>query len=225
MDGCVRVKEQAGDYGGAVQYQMSLNLRAGLVLAAKYAKQGVYISSQRIEGRALFYSKRYAQKKDQGKLLSIIGCVANVSQRVALLKEANLFVEASELLICNKQYYAAFRILSAQGEHLRGIKLAEKLKDSEMRIKFVFQSAVAQLCNSGNVTDPQVLEKLEGLSTETDPPIKAKACLLLGKTLMEGDPKKAAKLFYEAYSIYKSSYPNQVCFSKGCIIEGGKPLC
>ena len=27
---------------------------------------------------------------------------------------------------------------------------------------------------------------------------------------MEGDPKKAAKLFYEAYSIYKSSYQNQV---------------
>ena len=207
MDGCIRVKEQAGDYGGAVQYQMSLNLRAGLVLAAKYAKQGVYIPNQRIEEKALFYAKHYVQKKDQDKLLSVVNCVSNVSQKVVLLKEAKLFVEASELLICSKQYRAAFRILSAQGEHLRGIELAEKLKDNEMRIKFVFQSAIAQLCNSGDVTDSQ---KLKELSTQTDPPIKARACLLLGKTLMESDPKKAAKLFYEAYSIYKSSYPNQV---------------
>lgn len=40
---------------------------------------------------------------------------------------------------------------------------------NEMRIKFVFRSAVAQLCNSGDVTDSQVLEKLEGLSTQADP--------------------------------------------------------
>lgn len=210
MDGCIRVKEQAGDYGGAVQYQMSLNLRAGLFLAAKYAKQGVYSPNQRIEEKALFFAKRYAQKKDQGKLLSIIDCVSNVSQRVVLLKQVNLFVEASELLILNKQHRAAFRILSAQGEHLRGIELAEKLQDKEMITKFVFQSAVAQLCKSHDVTDSQVLEKLKGLSMQTDPQIKAKACLLLGKTLMEGDPKKAAKLFYEAYNIYKSSYPSQV---------------
>ena len=207
MDGCVRVKEQAGDYGGAVHYQMSLKLRAGLVLAAKYTKQGVYIPNQRIEEKALFLAKRYAQEKDQGKLLGVIDCVSNVSQRVVLLKEANLFVEASELLICNKQYRSAFRILSAQGEHLRGIELAENLKDNEMIIKFVFQSAVAQLCSSGDVTNSQ---KLKELSTQTDPSIKARACLLLGKTLMESDPKKAAKLFYEAYSIYKSSYQNQV---------------
>ena len=86
MDGCVRVKEQAGDYGGAVQYQMSLKLRAGLVLAAKYAKQGVYIPNQRTEEKALSFAKDYAQKKDQGKLLSIIDCVSNVSQRVVLRK-------------------------------------------------------------------------------------------------------------------------------------------
>ena len=210
VDGCIRVKEQAGDYGSAVQYRMSLNLRAGLFLAAKYAKQGIYIPNQRIEEKALFFAKRYAQKKDQGKLLSIIDCVSNVSQRVVLLKQANLFVEASELLVLNKQYRLAFRILSAQGANMKGIELAEMLKDSEMITKFVFQSAVAQLCKSGNVTDSQVLEKLNRLSTQTDPQIKAKASLLLGKALMEGDPGKAAKLFYEAYSIYKSSYPNQV---------------
>ena len=210
MDGCIRVKEQAGDYDGAVHYQMSLNLRAGLFLAAKYAKQGVYIPNQRIEEKALSSAKRYAQNKDQDRLLSIIDCVSKVSQRVVLLKEAKLFVEASELLTLNKQHRAAFHIFSAQGEHLRGIELAEKLQDKEMITKFVFQSIVAQLCNSGNVTDSHVLEKLKGLSTQTDPQIKAKASLLLGKTLMEGDPGKAAKLFYEAYSIYKSSCPNQV---------------
>jgi len=111
VDGCIRVKEQDKDYSGAVRYQMSVKLKAGLVLAAKYVRQGVFEPNQQIEGKALLYVKRYAQRKDKEKLLSIIDCIVDVSQRVSLMKQATLFVEAAELLALNKQYHEAFRIL------------------------------------------------------------------------------------------------------------------
>ena len=125
------------------------------------------------------------------------------------MKQATLFVEAAELLALNKQYHEAFRILSAQGDHKRGIELAAELNDKEV-IRFVLQSAVAQLATDCRITDSCVLEKLEKYSTYAEPPIKAKASLLLGKTLKDSDPTRAIQLFRKAYYIYKSSYPNKV---------------
>ena len=209
MEGCIRVKEQAKDYSGAVRYRMSVRLRVGLALAAKYVRQGLFQPNQRIEGIALSYARKYAQKKDKEKLLSIIDCIMDVSLKVSLLKQATLFVKAAELLASSKQYYDAFRILSAQGEHKRGIELATELKDNEA-IRFVLQSAVAQLARDGSINDCYVLGKLEDLSTHADPRIKAKASLLLGRSLKVSDPTKAVQQFRKAYNIYKSSYPNKV---------------
>ena len=189
---------------------MSLKLKVGLALAAKYVRQGVFEPNQQTEEKAFNYAKRYAQKKDKERLLSIIDCIVDVSQRVLLLKQATLFVEASELLAINKQYQEAFRILSAQGEHKRGIELADKLHHDKGTIRFVLQSAVAQLATDNRITDSCVLEKLEEYSTHADPPIKAKASLLLGKTLKDSDPTRAVQLFRKAYDIYKSSCPNKV---------------
>ena len=219
MEGCIRVKEQAKDYSGAVRYQMSVKLRVGLALAAKYVRQGLFEPNQRIERIALSYARKYAQKKDKEKLLSIIDCIMDVSLKVSLTKQATLFVEACELLALNKQYHEAFRILSAQGEHKRGIELATELKDKEIIIRFVLQSAVAQLARDGSINDCYVLDKLEEITTHADPPIKAKASLLLGRSLKVSDPTRAVQQFRKAYNIYKSSYNKVGEIESFCLIS------
>ena len=58
---------------------MSLKLKVGLALAAKYVRQGVFEPNQQTEEKAFYYAKRYAQKKDKERLLSIIDCIVDVS--------------------------------------------------------------------------------------------------------------------------------------------------
>ena len=194
IDNYARLKENAGQHSEVVRALMGkpfMRKRDALAKASEYEKQGIKLHHD-LSTSELSYScaKFYSKRGDKDTLIEVLAYMPETSKRVKFLKEAELYDNAFEILVENKEFRSAYRLASAQTlsseAWLRsGLRIAEENKDETMRASFIFQRAKVeykklQLKNHQDTLNSEVVERLHKLLLSKDRLTKAHAYLLLG---------------------------------------------
>ena len=188
IDSCVRLKECAGEYNDALKILSDHSKRKALVKAAEYESRGIKVHENH-STRELSYdcARLYARRKEKALLLEVLKYMSEIKRRVRFMKEAELYDEAYDVYLQQKQYPEAYRLASAQGWHQKGMLLARQQKDSQMEASFILQKATVEYCrqiHEGSLqrrqSNPEIIGDLHLVTKHQDPNAKAQGCLLLG---------------------------------------------
>ena len=188
LDNCVRLLEQTHEYNRALKILSENSKRKALVKAAEYENRGITLDEEFTTRELSYYcASLYAKRKDKDLLLEVLQYMSETERRIRFMKEAELFEEAFDDHVKEKQYKAAYRLASAQGWHHKGILLAKQQKDSQTVASFILQKAITEYCRQKRKdnlqqiqTDSELLNELYSVTKSEDDYTKAQAYLLLG---------------------------------------------
>ena len=220
IENFVRLKEKSGKYEEVLQtlWEKPFKRKKYVLAKAREYENADILLPQRWCTNALLYTsaKYYSERKDKRSLVEVLHYMPEVRKIVKFLKEAELFVEAFDVLIENKHFADAYRLASAQGGSrdqdsvspesendwlFKGLQVATDNNNEDMRASFVFQMAKMEylhLKSKGKlkVDSLKSVKYLKSLLTSQNRLIKAQAHLLLGMLRNESDDCKSAMKIY-----------------------------
>ena len=201
IENYARLKESMGQHEKVIRTLMSrTHKRDALIKASEYEKKGIVLSKD-LSASELSYSLAnfYAKMGDKKTLIDVLTFMPEVDRKTKFLKEAGFHNEAFEILAKHQKLKDAYRLASAQGgckqspsDYIKaktwlkkGIELAGKSKDENMRASFVFQMAkmeyvMRQTNKDEHDVDRIVVDNLHALFQSKDQLIQAQALLLFG---------------------------------------------
>jgi hypothetical protein len=179
--------EQEGHYNDAVNMLAVNNRRnEALECAERYENEGKELRSDlQASILAIRFAKEICnQGTTQGsrnRLAKLVKYMNNPMDCLYYLRIARKHRDAFNILCNEKRFDEACRICAAQGWLDDGLKLAEEKKKDKWVVKFIFQKVTTSLVQDDTV-DAATVTKLHSLKNSKNDQIKAKACLLLGKS-------------------------------------------
>ena len=190
--GLVRLKEGEGQYNDAVSLLVNNNkMDEALKCARRYESEGHILKRELLASTlAIRYAKMclhehaHTEKARTKRLVRLVGFMGDPMDRVYYLKIAKKYRDAFDVLCNERKFDEAYTICAAQGWVDEGLKLAEEKKDQDWKLQFIFQKAIASLCEDTKV-DGDIVKRLHSIcdnKVTVDDQIKAKACLLFGKS-------------------------------------------
>ena len=158
--------------------------REALSKAAEYERRDIQLEQELSTNELSYkYAKRYLRLKDTSResestLLEMLEYMNDIPRKIGFLKEGEMFEDAYDAHVKQKQHREAYRLASARGWFDRGKSLARQQKDPKMEVQFILQQIKAEWNRPDQQS--QIREELHSLIKSTDHQIKAFACLLLG---------------------------------------------
>ena len=187
--GLVRIKEEEGNYDDAVKLLDDNKKRErALDCAQRYEREGHILREELLASSlAIRYAKMCEPaltQKDRVWLVKLVNFMGDPMDRVYYLKMAKKYREALNILCNEGSFNEAYRVCAAQGWVDDGLKLAEEKKNHQWIQQFIFQKTITSLCRPDIKLDPVIITKLHSLmnNPSTNDQVRAKACILIGKT-------------------------------------------
>ena len=181
------LKEQEGNYNDAVSLLVDNSKKDdALECAERYESEGHILRSDlQPSSLAIKFAKEICDQaltqRNRNRLAKLVMYMDNPTDRVNYLKIANKYRDALNVLCNDEKFDEAYRLCAAQGWADDGLELAEENKDEKWVRHFTFQKAIAGLITEDKVKS-SITNRLHSLRNSTDDQVKAKACLLLGKS-------------------------------------------
>ena len=179
--------EQEGHYNDAVNMLVVNNRRnEALECAKRYEEEGQVLESDlQASALAIRFAKEVCNQvptqRSRNRLEKLAYFMNNPMDRVYYLKIARKHRDAFNILCNEKEFNEAYRICAAQGWLDDGLKLAEEKKNDKWVVQFIFQKAIGGLVQDDKV-DVATTTRLHSLKNSKNDQVRAKACLLLGKS-------------------------------------------
>ena len=199
----VRVQESREEYDSVIRSLLGkpfMRKRDALAKADEYEKKGHAIDPKHTTSELSFScAKFYSERKDNQTLLEVLKYMPEQDKKVKFMKEAELYKEAYEEYIKNKEFAGAFHLALAQGWFDKGIVLSEKENDIPYLAKFVALEAKLYFHDPGSYqkekTFDEVLSKLRKLTSSKNELIKAEANLIVSLNKDKSSCIRAIQLF------------------------------
>ena len=204
------MKELSKDYQGAIAYLLKQHKDVEALQTAKKYLLCKLIQLHSINLPTLTKAaQKYALKcsksgNDDGVKLAVY-CIPDLQDRVGCLKRAHLYSEACDILFETGKHKAAFILLHAQGLVEAGYKFALRMEDTQQMYLFTFQSAMMEIKKFDCIKDCDISERLLEISKCDDDLRKAKALILLCRSLCSNEQKVDTALEYgeAALKVYR----------------------
>ena len=188
LDSCVRLLEQTHEYNRALKVLSENSKRRALAKAAEYENWGIILDEEFTTKELSYWcASLYAKRKDKDLLLEVLQYMSETERRIRFMKEAQLFEEAFDEHVKEKQYKAAYRLASAQGWYHKAILLAKQQKDSKTVASFTLQKAITDYYRQTQESklkqiqaNSELMHELHSVTKSEDDYTKAQAYLLLG---------------------------------------------
>lgn len=217
---CAQLKEEMGDYNGAVMLLVnSRHIIDALEHAKRYEKKGVELK-QELTSTSLAnrFARQLLQEGKHKQLVKVAEYIPDVGSRVHYLKAAGKFDEVFRILRQDGQYEQMYKLYDTRGEHSKGLRLAEAKRDEKWIATFVFNKATIELVSNGRIENPDIVSQLKCFLSGEDVSRKARACLLLG---MSSEDVNLCRRALEHYSL---SNPAGYVEAFNFIVEQKKPI-